>query len=84
MYSASGRDLTDVKKHMMEHPEEPVVSIYEKLKKGVLCCFPVDDVILYSQDVRNKEILPYMDSDYTDFPSPYIWALIERDRNASK
>jgi hypothetical protein len=74
------RDVVDVKEYLRDNPDELVVSVYEKLKPGVLCSFPVDDMALYCDNIKCSEILPYMEPKYNGFHWLLIWAKIRNDR----
>ena len=74
------RDIVDVKKYLRENPDALAVSVYDRLERGVLCSFPVDDLVLYAEDVKCSEILPYMEPEYNGVPWPLIWAKIKKDR----
>ena len=74
------RNIVDVKGYVKDNPDELVVSIYEKLEPGILCSFPVDDLILYAMDIKCSEILPYMEPEYNDFHYSLIWAMIKKNR----
>jgi hypothetical protein len=78
------RNVTDVKGYMIDNPDELVVSIYERLKPGILCSFPLDDAILYAENVLNREIRPYMEQKYSSFHWTLIWAKIQHDREQAK
>lgn len=77
------RDIIDVKGYIKDHPDELVVSVYERLKPGVLCSFPVTDMVLYAKDVKNSEILPYMEPEYKDFHWSLIWSMIRKKRETA-
>jgi len=78
----SKRNVVDVVKFLRENPEELVVSVYDKLRPGILCSFPLDDAILYSEGIKAKEILPYMDARYADFHWSLIWSKIKNNRES--
>jgi hypothetical protein len=74
------RNVVDVIQYLNDNPAAPAVSIYERLKPGILCAFPVDDMVLYAKNIKCGEIVKYMTPQYNGFPWEYIWVLIERDR----
>jgi len=75
------RTVTNVMDYLKANPKEPVVSVYEKLKPGVICSFPVDDALLYAEKVTCEEIEPYMSKEYNGFNWSLIWAKIRHDRS---
>jgi len=77
------KDIVDVRKYLLDNPGELVVSVYEKLSPGVICSFPIDDAVLYAENITCKEISPFMDPKYSSFKWPLIWAKIRRDRESA-
>ncbi|MCL2052521.1 MAG: hypothetical protein FWG91_12455 [Lachnospiraceae bacterium] len=72
----------DIINYLRENPDEPVVSIYEKLKPCVLGGFPVDDIALFCDDIKCGEIIEFMDPQYRGFNWVLIWAKIRSNRAA--
>jgi len=66
--------------YMQEYPNESVVSIYDKLKDGMLCSLPINDTILYAYDVKNWELLPFMGGNSKNMSWSLIWTKINEDR----
>jgi hypothetical protein len=66
--------------YMEAHKGELAVSIYKVLETGIFCSLPVEDAVLYNENVTCGELLPYMDSKYSGFDCELIWAKIKHDR----
>jgi len=67
--------------HMEDNKDELVVSIYKLLDLGTFRAFPVEDAVLYAENVTCGEILPYMNPRYSKFDCELIWTKIKHDRD---